>query len=155
MARKEFQIDWKGKSETIEYEDDLPFGEMEKILTKSVDLTDVTKPKVNLSNYRMSILLAVITKAPFPPHDPKAIRDIGRKTADKIMVEVMKDYPLAASLEGWMTSFLGSAILNDSEQIPMPSVHTPSDGTNQQSTDNHKNGSDKQSQQQDTSSKTQ
>ena len=48
LTIQSFTIKYEGKKETIEYEDDLTFGELEGILAKAVDLSDVTKPKVNL-----------------------------------------------------------------------------------------------------------
>ena len=63
LTIQSFTIKYEGKKEIIEYEDDITFGELESILAKSVDLTDVTKPRVNLPEYRMSILLKVLRKA--------------------------------------------------------------------------------------------
>ena len=60
MAIKNFEIDWEGSKATIEYEDDLTFGELESVINNCVDLSDVTKPKVNIPNYRQTILLKVI-----------------------------------------------------------------------------------------------
>jgi len=144
---KTFKIEWKGQPTEIEYDDDISFGKMEIILKKCVNLTNVAKPEVNISEYRRMILNNVITKAPFTVHDPIAIGNIPRKTAEKIIKEVMSDYPLADSLEGWMTSFLGSVTLNDSLQIPTPSVPASTDGTKQPQTGKKQDGSKEQSQQ--------
>ena len=59
MAIKSFKITIDGKKEIIEYEDDLTFGELEAIVNISVDLSDVTKPKVDLPKYRMNILIII------------------------------------------------------------------------------------------------
>ncbi len=155
MGTRGFQIDWGGKKETVEYDDDISFGAMETIIKSCVDLSDITKPKVNMSEYRMRILNAVLTKAPFNLGDPVTIKKLPRKTAENIITEVMKDYPLAACLEGWMTSFLGSAAPSVSSLIPTDSVPTTSDGPKNKQTDNPQNGSKSQSQQQENSSKTQ
>ena len=56
MKIQSFEIEYEGKQETVEYEDDLKFGELEAILNQCLDLSDVTKPKVNLPLYRQSIL---------------------------------------------------------------------------------------------------
>jgi len=144
---KTFKIKWKDQDTEIEYDDDISFGKMEIILKKCVNLTNVSKPEVNISEYRRMILLNVLTKAPFPVHDPIAIGNIPRKTAEKIIKEVMSDYPLADSLEGWMTSFLGSVTLTDSSLTPTPSVQTSTDGTKQPQTGKKQNGSKEQSQQ--------
>ena len=155
MVTKGFQINWGGKKENMEYDDDISFGAMETIIKSCVDLSDVTKPKVNMSEYRIRILNAVLTKAPFNLGDPVTIKKLPRKTAEAIITEVMRDYPLAACLEGWMTSFLGSAAPSVSSLIPTDSVPTTSDGQNKKQTDNPKNGSKEQSQQQENNSKTQ
>ena len=44
MTIQSFEIEFEGKQETIEYEDDLKFGELEAILNQCLDLSDVTKP---------------------------------------------------------------------------------------------------------------
>ena len=62
MAIKSFEIDYEGKNEVIEYEDDITFGELENILNKCLDLSDVAKPKVNIPLYRQLILTTVIKK---------------------------------------------------------------------------------------------
>ena len=108
MAIKSFEIDMDGKKEIIEYEDDLLFGEMEAIVKISVDLSDVTKPKVDLPKYRMNILTSVLRKAPFPTNDAGAIRNLKAKVAKQIISEVMKDYPLMRFLEDWMVTFVGT-----------------------------------------------
>jgi len=155
VVLKTFTLEFNGAKEEITYEDDIPFGDMEVIIKKCVDLSDITKPKVNISEYRRRILSSVLRKAPFTHTDPIAVSKLPRKTAEKIITEVMKDYPLAGCLEGWMTSFLGSTVINDSLPIPTPSVQASSDGTKKPQTDKDKNGSKEQSQQQENSSKTQ
>ena len=60
LTIQSFTIKYEGKKEVIEYEDDLTFGELEHILANSVDLSDVTKPRVNLPAYRQDILLKTL-----------------------------------------------------------------------------------------------
>ena len=108
MALKTFTIDWNGVEETIEYEDDLTFGELEAILQDSIDLSDVSKPKVDIPKYRFQILLKVLRKAPFTVGDAVAIRNLKNTVATKIMQEVMKDYPLQKHLGAWVETFTGS-----------------------------------------------
>ena len=108
MAIKSFKITMEGKKEIIEYEDDLTFGELENVVNQSVDLSDITKPKVNLPKYRMNILTTVLRKAPFPMNDAGAIRNLKAKVAKQIISEVMKDYPLMRFLEDWMVTFVGT-----------------------------------------------
>ena len=107
MAIKTFNVDIEGTSQTIEYEDDITFGELENILNKCLDLSDVQKPKVNIPLYRQLILTTVIKKAPFDIGDLSEIRNLKASTAKKIMEEVMKDYPLAKYLEEWVETFVG------------------------------------------------
>ena len=107
MALKSFELDIDGKKEIIEYEDDLTFGELENVINESVDLSDVTKPKVNIPKYRMNILTTVLRKAPFPINNVGAIKNLKAKVAKQIISEVMKDYPLMRFLEDWMVTFVG------------------------------------------------
>jgi len=108
LAIKTFEIDWEGAKETVEYEDDLTFGELESILNQSVDLTDVTKPKVDLPKYRINILMTALTKAPFQLRSLDSIKKLKSKTVKTIIGEVMKDYPLMQFLEDWMVTFVGT-----------------------------------------------
>ena len=119
MVIKTFEIDIDGKKEVIEYEDDLTFGELENVVNQSVDLSDVTKPKVNLPKYRMNILTKVLRKAPFPIDDATSIRSLKAKTAKQIISEVMKDYPLMRFLEDWMVTFVGT---QEATNLPTESI---------------------------------
>jgi len=107
MAIKSFDIDWNGTPEIIEYEDDITYGELESILQNSIDLGDVSKPKVDIPKYRFQILLKVLRKAPFIVNDAVALRNIKSRQANTIMKEVMKDYPLVKYLGDWVESFTG------------------------------------------------
>jgi hypothetical protein len=116
MAIKTFEIEWESRKETIEYEDDINFGELEAILNKCLDLTKVNEPKVNIPLYRQLILTAVIKKAPFKTNDISSIRNLKASVAKVIMKEVMKDYPLAKYLEEWVETFVGE-ITEDPQSI--------------------------------------
>ena len=129
MAIKSFKIDIDGKKEIIEYEDDLLFGELEAIVNVSVDLSDVSKPKVNLPKYRMNILTKVIRKAPFQIDDATAIRNLKSKIAKQIISEVMKDYPLMRFLEDWMVTFVGTQDQTSSPTESITSLPKASAGT--------------------------
>ena len=107
MTIKTFEVDWEGAKETIEYEDDITYGQLEAILSNCIDLTDVSKPKVNIPQYRFQIMLKVLKKAPFKVGDAVAIRNLKAKIANDIMREVMKDYPLAKFLVDWVETFTG------------------------------------------------
>ena len=105
MTIQSCEIDYDGKQETIEYEDDLKFGELEAILNQCLDLSDVTKPKVNLKNYRIELLTKVITKAPFKINDVATIELMDRNIVQKILKEVLIYHPLADYIEDWMETF--------------------------------------------------
>ena len=123
MAIKTFEIDYGDppKKEIMEYEDDLTFGELENIVDQSIDLSDVSKPKVNIPKYRMAILTKVLRKAPFPTNDANAIRNLKNKVVKQIISEVMKDYPLMRFLEDWMVTFVGTP-----EAMSLPTESTTS-----------------------------
>ena len=110
MAIKSFDFDYDGTPSTIEYEDDITYGELEAILQNCIDLSDMSKPKVDIPKYRFQILLKVLRKAPFNVGDAVAIRNLKNSQANKIMQEVMKDYPLVKFLEAWVETFTGLQI---------------------------------------------
>ena len=107
---KTFTIDYEGAKETVEYEDDITFGELEGILNQCLDVTQIQDPKVNLPLYRELILTTVLRKAPFEVRDVAAIKNLPSSVAKKIMKEVMKDYPLAKYLEEWVETFVGQEL---------------------------------------------
>ena len=113
MVIKTFEITYNDAKETVEYETDIKYGEIEAILSNSIDLSDVSKPKVNIPQYRMNVLTKVLRKAPFPVGDTNAIRQLTQSQATEIMKEVMKDYPLAKYLGDWVETFTGSQIDSD------------------------------------------
>ena len=115
MTLKTFDIKIDNKTESIEYEDDIKFGDLENILNKCLDMTEVNKPKVNIPLYRQLILTAVITKAPFKTGDVAEIRNLRSSIAKQIMKEVMKDYPLVKYLEEWVESFVGEDTLEQAQ----------------------------------------
>jgi hypothetical protein len=141
LAIKNFEIDWEGSKATIEYEDDLTFGELESVINNCVDLSDVTKPKVNIPTYRQTILLKVIRNAPFEVGSAAALRNMKSSVAKQIIAGVMKDYPLAKFLEDWMVTFMGSTTEKEQQQQSTISVQTTSDGIKKKSTDNQSNTS--------------
>jgi len=115
MAVKSFKIKLNGKKEIIEYEDDLTFGEIESILSRNIDLTDPSKPKVNIPQYRMDILCKVIKTAPFKTGDAVTIRNLKSATVAEIISGVMKDYPLGKFLQEWVMTFAGSLDENEND----------------------------------------
>ena len=108
MTLQTFKITWEGKKELIEYEDDLTFGELEAILANAVDLSDVTKPRVNLPEYRQAILLKTLRKAPFKVGDVVTLRNLKSSVVNDVLKGVLKSFPLSKFLEQWMGSFVGN-----------------------------------------------
>ena len=80
------KITYNGKDETVEFEDSLTFGETESLISGSVDLTDVTKPKIDLSNYRLNLLALTIKKAPFKIGDVTTIKMLDAKVVKSMFV---------------------------------------------------------------------
>ena len=115
MTIQSFEIDYEGGKEIVEYEDDLTFGELEAILDQCLDLSDVTKPKVNLPQYRQSILLKTIRKAPFEIGSLPTLRNLKTSVVNQVLKGVLKDYPLVTFLEGWVRTFVGNEDLSISE----------------------------------------
>ena len=108
MTLKSFEIDFEGEKTKIEYESELTFGEIESIINRSVDLTDFSKPKMNIPQYRMDILMKVIRTAPFKTGDAVALRNQKSGTVQQIISGVMKDYPLGRFLTDWVETFGGT-----------------------------------------------
>ena len=108
MTIQSFSIKYEGKKEIIEFEDDLTFGELEHILANSVDLSDVTKPRVNLPEYRQAILLKTLRKAPFKVGDVVTLRNLKSSVVNDVLRGVLKSFPLSKFLEQWMGSFVGN-----------------------------------------------
>ena len=143
MTLKTFEIDWKGGKETIEYNDDIAFSVMEQIIKTTVDLRELTKPRIDVATYRLQVVLAALTKAPFNIKRPDEFKQLGRKVAEQIVSGVMKDYPLVFSLGGWMTSLLGSVEENASVSESTPTVQSNSVGPEKKLTDKVQSGSKK------------
>ena len=115
MTIQPFEIKYEGKKEIFEYEDDLTFGELEAILDQCLDLSDVTKPKVNLPQYRQSILLKTVKKAPFEVGSLPSLRNLKTSVVEQVLKGVLKDYPLVTFLEGWVRTFVGNEEVSISE----------------------------------------
>lgn len=134
MAIKSFQIDYKGQKETVEYETELSFGETESIINQSIDLSDIQHPKLKIGNFRMQILLKTLRVAPFPFKTDLSIKAVSNKTINEILDHIMEDYPLVNFLGDWMTSFMGSEVVNESVSESMPSAQPNTDGQNEKLT---------------------
>ena len=128
MTIQSFSIKYEGKKEVVEFEDDLTFGELESILANSVDLSDVTKPKVNLPAYRQAILLKTLRKAPFKVGDISTLRELRSSVVNDILGGVLKSFPLSKFLEQWMASFIGDTSDLKIEEITTTSSQESSAG---------------------------
>ena len=128
MVLQTFKITWEGKKELVEYEDDLTFGELEAILANAVDLSDVTKPRVNLPAYRQDILLKTLRKAPFKVGDVVTLRNLRSSVVNDVLRGVLKSFPLSKFLEQWMASFIGDTSDLKIEEITTTSSQESSAG---------------------------
>ena len=104
MTIQTFEIDIKGVTETIEYEDDMPFGKFEQIIKKCANVEKEEKLLENIQEYRKEILLNSITKAPFEI-SLKGIETIGYKVITEIGNKILESYPLGDYLSEMMKPF--------------------------------------------------
>ena len=124
------EIDWKGKKATVEFEDSLTFGETETLIKSSVDLSDITKPKIDLATYRINLLSITIKTAPFKVHDITTIRMTDSKVIKTILKEIVKVHPLTTYIEDWMETFISSEELNKLDTASTTTVPANLVGTN-------------------------
>ena len=129
MALIPVAITYNGKDDTIEFESSLTFGETEQLIGSSVDLTDISKPKIDLGKYRMNLLVLTIKKAPFKIGDITTIKMLDSKVVKSMLKEITKVHPLAGYIEDWMETFISSEDLNNSDTQSTTTVPASSDGT--------------------------
>jgi hypothetical protein len=127
------EIMYGGKKEIIEFEDSLTFGDTEMLIGNSVDLSDVTKPKIDLQNYRLNLLALTIKKAPFKTGDITAIKMTDAKVIKSILKEIVKVHPLTSYIEDWMETFISSEELNKLDTQSTTTVPASSDGIKKRS----------------------
>ena len=128
------KITYNDKEDTIEFEDSLTFGETESLIGSSVDLSDITKPKIDLSKYRMNLLVLTIKKAPFKTGDITTIKMLDSKVVKSMLREITKVHPLAAYIEDWMETFQSFEGETDSSTVSTTPVLASSDGQKSKST---------------------
>ena len=121
-------INWKGKENIVEFEDALTFGETEDLISGSVDLTDVTKPKINLAKYRMNLLIITIKKAPFKVGDLTTLKLLDSKLVKSMLREITKVHPLTNYIEDWMETFQSFEEVTNSSTESTTTVQPNSDG---------------------------
>jgi len=126
-------IIYNGKPAVVEFEDSLTFGDTETLIGNSVDISDVTKPKIDIQRYRINLLVLTIKKAPFKIGDVTTIKMTDSKVIKSILKEIVKIHPLTTYIEDWMETFMSS---QDMKNLDMPSTTTVphnSAGTKKQS----------------------
>ena len=122
-------ITYMGKPAVVEFEDSLTFGDTELLIGSSVDITDITKPKIDLQRYRLNLLVLTIKKAPFKTGDTNAIKMTDSKIIKAILKEIVKVHPLTTYIEDWMETFVSSEELNSLDTQSTTTVPASSDGT--------------------------
>ena len=123
------EILWKGEKAVVEFEDSLTFGDTETLIGNSVDLSDVSKPKIDIQKYRMNLLLLTIKKAPFKVGDMNAIKFTDSKIIKSILKEIVKVHPLTTYIEDWMETFMSSEEMTNLDTQSTTTVPASSDGT--------------------------
>ena len=128
MALIPVKIIYNGNEDTIEFEDSLTFGETEALISGSVDLADISKPKIDLSKYRMNLLVLTIKKAPFKTGDITTIKMLDSKVVKGMLREITKVHPLAGYIEDWMETFQSFEETTDSPTESTTPVQVSSGG---------------------------
>lgn len=129
MALIPIKITYKDKEEIVEFEDSLSFGETEKLISDSVDLSDVTKPKIDLARYRMNLLVMTIKKAPFKTGDITTLNMMDGNIVRAMLREIVKIHPLTTYIEDWMETFISSEALKSLDTQYTTTVPASSGGT--------------------------
>jgi hypothetical protein len=127
-------IKWQGKDAVVEFEDSLTFGDTETLIRTSVDLTDITKPKIDLATYRLNLLVLAIRTAPFKIKDQTTIKMLDAKLVKAILKEIVKVHPLTDYIEDWMETFISSEDLKNFDTESTTIVPVNSDGIKSKST---------------------
>jgi|TARA_R110000850_G_scaffold192695_1_gene319490 hypothetical protein len=109
MAIQSFTVTINGKEEIIEFEDDPPFGEMQKIIKSCIDISDVSHPQVNLQLYQQMILQTVVTKAPFNPKNAVEFAKLSTSSALGILNRLMQALPLETLIAPMITAATGQS----------------------------------------------
>tara|TARA_R110002020_G_scaffold319440_3_gene535337 strand:+ start:1317 stop:1655 length:339 start_codon:yes stop_codon:yes gene_type:complete len=112
MVVKSFDIKINNKLETIKYEDDMPFGDFEHIISKAANMKDESNLLENVQIYRREIMLKSIKEAPFAL-TKEGIDSVGFKTITEIGNIILEDYPLGEYLTQMMEPF--SSLTNTKE----------------------------------------
>ena len=122
-------ITYNGKPAVVEFEDSLTFGDTELLIGTSVDLSDVTKPKIDIQKYRLNLLSLTVKKAPFKTGDINIIKMQDPKIIKSILKEIVKVHPLTTYIEDWMETFMSSEGMSNLDTQSTTTVPASSDGT--------------------------
>jgi len=104
MTIQTFDIDIKGVTETIEFEDDMPFGKFEQIIKRCANVEKEEKLLENVQQYRKEVILNSLVKAPFEI-SAKGIETVGYKVITEIGNKILESYPLGEYLNEMMKPF--------------------------------------------------
>lgn len=127
-------ITYNGKPAVVEFEDSLTFGDTELLIGTSVDLSDVTKPKIDIQKYRLNLLSLTVKKAPFKTGDINIIKMQDSKIIKSILKEIVKVHPLTTYIEDWMETFMSSEEMTNLDTQSTTIVPPSSVGTKKRST---------------------
>ena len=127
-------ITYNGKPAVVEFEDSLTFGDTEMLIGNSVDLSDVTKPKIDIQKYRLNLLSLTVKKAPFKTGDVNIIKMQDSKIIKSILKEIVKVHPLTTYIEDWMETFMSSEEMTNLDTQSTTIVPPSSVGTKKRST---------------------
>ena len=122
-------IIYDGKPAVVEFEDSLTFGDTETLIGNSVDISDVTKPKIDIQRYRINLLVLTIKKAPFKVGDITTLKMTDSKIIKSILKEIVKIHPLTTYIEDWMETFMSSQDMNNLDTQSTTTVPRNSGGT--------------------------
>ena len=106
---KTITINYLGKEEIVELDDDLKFGEVEDITSKYVNIDDALKGgvKIDIKGYRYAITLACVKKAPWKVNDLIELKGLPRSVGKLVVKEATNMYPLRDCLLEWMGTMSG------------------------------------------------
>ena len=103
MAIKTFQVMIRGQDTTIEYEDEMSFGEMRKIFRNAIQIqaSDSGARTINVmpDEFAVSVVMAAIKKPEIYKGNVTEFEKLPTKTALKIIKGICKAYPFADFLE--------------------------------------------------------
>jgi hypothetical protein len=127
-------ITYNGKSAVVEFDDALTFGDTEMLIGNSVDLSDVTKPKIDIQRYRLNLLSLTVKKAPWKTGDVNIIKIQDSKIIKAVLKEIVKVHPLTGYIEDWMETFMSSEEMTNLDTQSTTIVPPNSVGTKKRST---------------------